>query len=164
MGKRGQCVLVGRVCVQGCAQVVGATLGSTRAVRHARGGVWQSPKKKNSSKIPKKKPCTLPKSSRLFGSEGRLFAISSKRSCMTSSSRASALERAAETHRNARTHLTTSYSKRPRLAVLSFRVQRVSRRADPVAAARRHFRVRSGSERRKNKETHVPVVLPHTHA
>jgi hypothetical protein len=121
-------------------------------------------KKKNSSKIPKKKPCTLPKSSRLFGSEGRLFAISSKRSCMTSSSRASALERAAETHRNARTHLTTSYSKRLRLAVLSFRVQRVSRRADPVAAARRHFRVRSGSERRKNKETHVPVVLPHTHA
>lgn len=158
MGKGGQCVLVGRVCVQGCAQVVGATHGSTRA---AFGNLQ---KKKNSSKIPKKKPCTLPKSSRLFGSEGRLFAISSKRSCMTSSSRASALERAAETHRNARTHLTTSYSKRLRLAVLSFRVQRVSRRADPVAAARRHFRVRSGSERRKNKETHVPVVLPHTHA
>ena len=155
--------MVGRVCVQGCAQVVGATLGSTRAVRRAR-RLAISKKKKNSSKIPKKKPCTLPKSSRLFGSEGRLFAISSKRSCMTSSSRASALERAAETHRNARTHLTTSYSKRLRLAVLSFRVQRVSRRADPVAAARRHFRVRSGSERRKNKETHVPVVLPHTHA
>lgn len=154
--------MVGRVCVQGCAQVVGATLGSTRAARRARRLAIS--KKKNSSKIPKKKPCTLPKSSRLFGSEGRLFAISSKRSCMTSSSRASALERAAETHRNARTHLTTSYSKRPRLAVLSFRVQRVSRRADPVAAARRHFRVRSGSERRKNKETHVPVVLPHTHA
>ena len=48
-------MLVGRVCVQGCAQVVGATLGSTRAVRHARGGVWQTPKKKKLVKNSQKK-------------------------------------------------------------------------------------------------------------
>jgi len=45
-------VLVGRVCVQGCAQVVGATLGSTRAARRARRLAISKKKKlvKNSQK------------------------------------------------------------------------------------------------------------------